>query len=421
MDIPEEKVKKINKIIEIFPLSLLISCLIIAIILYFYTYYVISIYQTEENFMTKLINFNSPSFDNYVKLLDVIKNQLKNDNGQEKEEEELKNESRKTNILINKDKKIKDNDKKKRKSIIHQQKQNTLNTMTFYFKKENIFFGIKILFLMVIALSYYLVFFLISFKFTKNYIKFDTVNVEIENVFKDSYDIFIPLKRELDLYERNLINCTSLGTPYKLKLPNFSDLKIPFLEDFMIQILEDPDFEEKTKNEFQIIFNDDICKEDKNNEIMNNCHNFWSGILSKGMRQTVAYLNNIISSVFDELKYLNDDNNKTLFYLINEHSTFFEYEVFSEYYMSKVFQKVQYIFITLRNEKLNSIYKTQLYILLIYILVLLLLFALLMYFLNQYRNIFVSFISFIGIVPIRYLSEDKNLCEAIIKFNNNFY
>ena len=169
MDIPEEKVKKINKIIEIFPLSLLISCLIIAIILYFYTYYVISIYQTEENFMTKLINFNSPSFDNYVKLLDVIKNQLKNDNGQEKEEEDLKNESRKTNILINKDKKIKDNDKKKRKSIIHQQKQNTLNTMTFYFKKENIFFGIKILFLMVIALSYYLVFFLISFKFTKNY------------------------------------------------------------------------------------------------------------------------------------------------------------------------------------------------------------------------------------------------------------
>ena len=225
----------------------------------------------------------------------------------------------------------------------------------------------------------------------------------------------------MDLYERNLINCTSLGTPYKLKLPNFSDLKIPFLEDFMIQILEDPDFEEKTKNEFQIIFNDDICKEDKNNEIMNNCHNFWSGILSKGMRQTVAYLNNIISSVFDELKYLNDDNNKTLFYLINEHSTFFEYEVFSEYYMSKVFQKVQYIFITLRNEKLNSIYKTQLYILLIYILVLLLLFALLMYFLNQYRNIFVSFISFIGIVPIRYLSEDKNLCEAILKFNNNFY
>ena len=414
--------KKINKIMDIFPMSLLISCLIITIILYFYIYYVISIYQTEENFMTKLINFNSPSFDNYVKLLDVIKNQLKNDNGQEKEEEDLKNESRKTNILINREKKIKkDNDKKKRKSILYQQKQNTLNVMNFYFKRENIFFGIKILFLMVITLSYYLVFFLINFKLKNNYIKFDTLNVEIENVFKDSYDIFIPLKRELDLYERNLINCTSLGTPYKLKLPNFNDLEIPFLEDFMIQILEDPDFEDKTKNEFQTIFDDDICKENKNREIMNDCNNFWSGILSKGMRQTVAYLNNIISSVFDELKYLNDDNNKTLFYLINEKSTFFEYEIFSEYYMSKVFQKVKSIFIKLRDEKLNSINKVHLFILLIYILSLFILFALLMYYFNIYRNIFISFINFIGIVPIRYLSEDKNLCEAIIKFNNDFY
>ena len=82
----EKKLKKINKIIDMFPFPLIFSSFIIAIISYFYIYYIISIYKTEKNFLIKLINFNSPSFDNYSKLLDILKNQLKNDNGQEKEE-----------------------------------------------------------------------------------------------------------------------------------------------------------------------------------------------------------------------------------------------------------------------------------------------------------------------------------------------
>ena len=417
----EEKMKKINKIIDKFPIPLILSSFIIAIISYIYIYYAISIYKTEINFMTKLINFNSPSFDNYAKLLDIIKNQLKNDNGQEKEEEDLKNESKKTNILIDAQKNVKDNNKKKRKSILYQHKQTKLNKMILFFKRKNIFFGIKIIFVMVITFSYYLVLLFINLKFKKDYINFDSLNIQIEKVFKDSFDIFVPLKRELDLYERNLINCTYLGTPYHLKLPNFNDLKIPILEDFMVQILEDPDFSKKTKDEFQRIFNDDMCKDSQSRVTINDCHSFWAGILTKGMRQAVAYLNTIIGSVLDELQYLNDDNNKTLFSLINERSTFFEYEIFNEYYMSKIYQKVKSIFFIFRDEKLNSIYKANLYILFIYVLILILLFALLMYFLNNYRNIFISFINFIGIIPIRFLSEDKNISEAIIRFNNDFY
>jgi len=416
----EEKLKKINKIIKQFPISLLASGLIITIIVYFYLYYSIYIYKTEKIFITKLINLNSSSFDNYTKLLDAIKNQLKNEN-QEKEEDDLKNESKKTNILIDTEKKMKDNNKKKRKSILYQQKQNKLNMMISYFKKENLFFGIKIIFTMTITLSYYLVLLFVNFKFKNNYIKFDTINEYIEKFFKDSYDIFIPLKRELDLYEKNLINCTTLGNPYKLKLPNFEDLKIPILDDFIVQILEDPDFRQKTKDEFQTIVNDDLCKDAANELVKNDCNNFWSGILTKGMRQVIAYLNIIIGNVLDELKSLNDDNNKSLFSLISEQSSFFEYEIFNEYYMSKILQKIKSIFITLRKDKLESIYKTQLYILLAYILILILLVFILIYYLHNYKNIFISFINFVGIVPLKYISEDKNLSEEIIKFGNDFY
>jgi hypothetical protein len=281
-------------------------------------------------------------------------------------------------------------------------------------------FGIKIIITMTIILSYYLVFLFINYKFKNNYINFDTVNVYIEKVFKDSYNIFIPLKRELELYERNLINCTTLGTPYQLKLPKFDNLKIPIVEDYIVQILEDPDFKQKTKEEFQTIFNDDICKDTRNEYFMNECHNFWSGILSKGMRQAIAYLNTIIGNVLDELKSLNDDN-KSLFNLISEPSSFFEYENFNEYYLNNIQQKVKEIFITLRKEKLESIYKTHLYILLVYILILILILFLLMYYLYNYRNIFIAFINFLGIVPLKYISEDKNLSEEIIKFGDDFY
>ena len=419
----EEKLKKINKIIDKFPFSLLSSGLTITIILYFYFYYSISIYKKEKNFINKLINFNSTSFDKYTKLLDVIKNKLKNDHNQEKDEDDLKNEPRKTNILIFEDKKDKDkdNNKKKRKSSFYKQKQNKLNMMIFYFKRENIIFEIKIIFIIGIILSFYLVMIFVNLHFINNYIHFDLINVYIENVFKDSYDIFIPLKRELDLYERNLLNCTTLRNPYKLRLPIFNSLKIPVIEDFIVQILEDHDFKQKTIDEFQTIFNDDLCKNEGDKLVILDCHNFWSGILSKGMRQAVAYLNTIIGNVLDELKSLNDENNKSLFKLINEQSSFFEYEIFNEYYLNKIIQKIKSIFIILRKEKLESIYKGQLYILMAYILISILLFFLLMYYLHNYINNFIAFINFIGIMPLKYISEDVNLKEEIIKFGNDFY
>jgi len=417
----EEKLIKINKIIDNFPFSLLASGLTITIILYFYFYYSISIYKTEKKFVTELINFNSPRFDNYAKLLDVIKNQLKNDNIHQKDEDDLKCESKQTNILLFEDKKVKDNDKKKRKSILYKQKQNKLNMMIFYFKRENIIFGIKIIFIIGITLSYYLVLLFVNLNFKNSYIKFDLINVYIEKVFKDSYDIFIPLKRELDLYERNLLNCTSLRNPYKLRLPIFNSLKIPVIEDFIVQILEDHDFKQKTKDEFQAIVNDDICKDAGNELVMNDCHSFWSGILSKGMRQAVAYLNTIIGNVLDELKSLNDENNKSLFNLISEQSSFFEYEIFNEYYLNKIIQKIKAIFIILRKEKLESIYKAQLYILIAYILISILLFCFLIYYLYNYIDIFISFVKFIGIIPLKYILEDKNLREEIVKFGNDFY
>ena len=89
--------------------------------------------------------------------------------------------------------------------------------------------------------------------------------------------------------------------------------------------------------------------------------------------------------------------------------------------MSKILQKIKSIFITLRKDKLESIYKTQLYILLAYILILILLVFILIYYLHNYKNIFISFINFVGIVPLKYISEDKNLSEEIIKFGNDFY
>ena len=78
------------------------------------------------------------------------------------EEENEKNENQKDisqkNLKLNKKNKKKDGNKQK-------QKINKMKLMTFFFIKENISFGLKILFIIIISLTYYILSIIIGEKF----------------------------------------------------------------------------------------------------------------------------------------------------------------------------------------------------------------------------------------------------------------
>ena len=436
----EEEEKIINKNFLYFPFSFSITGVMSLCLLSFCIYYTISFHNFEIFFLDKLINFNSANFDNYIKKLDEIKKRLRNDNNEDEdkgedielneldskkrdeEEEEGNNslEKRNSNEIPEK-KKYKKKDRNKQNKI-QQQRRKKLNLMIAFFRTKNILFDIKILSILVSSLIYYILSIYIKSRYKKEFINFDSITDSLNSVYSDSIFIFIKLKRQLDLYERNLINCKTIGNFEQMDIPKISEIKIPKFGNLIMQITGNSNFKKETLDKFSSLYSNNACNEliEYSYELPY-CEKFWSGVLLKGMEQAVTQMGVVIGTVIDEIKSLNDANNSRILFSLMNDSSFIEYEQFNEYYLFKAYNKTGSIFKELRNEKLTSIMKIIRLILYIYIIVSFCLFSLLIYFVYDFNSLFNSFLNFIGILPPKYLAEDDNFYNEIIRFGNKYF
>ena len=207
-----------------------------------------------------------------------------------------------------------------------------------------------------------------------------------------------------------------------MKLPKINDIETPKFEHLIMQIIDDTDFKRETIDKFNMIFNEDICDSQTDaGKGQHFCKNFWSGILSKGIRQAITHMGTTIGRVIEELESINDINsNKTLFSLMND-SSFFYYQVFNEMYLFRTYIEVKNIFRDLREEKLESIFKIMKYIIIVYIIIVIIASVFFINSFYKYKNIFTSFLNFIGIIPKKYFEEDDKMCKKIIYYGNNLF
>jgi hypothetical protein len=205
-----EKNQIINKIFNSFPYMFICSGVALLSIFLIYTIYIFQLNKIETFLINKLLNFNTITFDNYIKHLDDIKKKLINESGEKDDLDITEIESRKTLNELKRKRTIKKKTIKKernKQNKAQNQKKEKLKKMKNFFVKNNIFFVIKILLINIISLSYYIVAILIEKKQKNELLIFDNVNDSVIGFFKESYDIFISLKRELEIYERNLTLC----------------------------------------------------------------------------------------------------------------------------------------------------------------------------------------------------------------------
>ena len=97
------------------------------------------------------------------------------------------------------------------------------------------------------------------------------------------------------------------------------------------------------------------------------------------------------------------------------------YESFIEFYYQRAYLVLHELFVDLRSEKLSSIKKLLRMLLIGYIILfnlLVLLFVYLIYYTNKEFN---SFLNFIWILPVKYLSEDGKFYKEVIKFGNDSF
>ena len=423
-----------------FPFPFIISSLILFCLLFIYIYYIISLHTIELIFLDKLINFNSPNFDNYTKKLEEIKKKLRNDSNDEDAKEddidfnELESKKKdeeegEGNDIMEEKHLNEDNDKRKNKKKlrnkqckIQQQRRKKITLMISFFRKNNIFFAIKIIVILFCSLTYYLIFTFIKSKYKNDYINFDELNDSLNEVYINSFEIFIRLKRELDIYENNLINCTTIGNFEPMNIPKIGEINIPKFGNIIMQIKSNSGFKQETLDKFNSLYSDNLCYElTESEDEKDKCEIFWSGVLSKGLEQSIAQMGVIIGTVLDELSSLNDvKNNRTLLNLL-EQSSFVEYVQFCEYYLFKAYNETSNIFTDFRSEKLGGVIKLINLIFLVYIIVTICLFSLLIYFVYSFNYLFSSFVNFIGILPSKYLSEDENFYNEIVKFGDKYF
>jgi hypothetical protein len=198
---------------------MVIDGVMVIIILFFYINNILSLHRVEINFLEKLINFNSPNFDDYIKKIDEFKKKLRNDtnedddkgddmdfNDDSKKKEEENKEGKEKNEGKSYEKNT-NNRKTNKQNKIQQQRKKKLQAMKLYFTKKNILFILKILFIIIMTFVYYVISEIMQNNYKNSYLSFDSINDSIISAYKQSYDIFIPLKRELDLYELYYINC----------------------------------------------------------------------------------------------------------------------------------------------------------------------------------------------------------------------
>ena len=428
--IGKEKNQKIKSFSNIFPL--IINSIIIFCILILYIFSIIKMNNLEVLFLEKLINFNSTNFEDYLKNLDKIKKKLQNDNNVEEEEkEEIDiNDSYSKKISKKEDNQNKElNEKKQTKKFrtdknkagkAMKQKRNKIKIMSSFFIKKNIFFIIQIIFIIIISLSYYIVTIIIEINKKNEFLKFDELNNDIICVFKDSFDTYMYLKKELEYFEDTLDNCKVTDKKYIMRIPTLDKVSMPSFGNSLIQITQDFGFKGESLSNFTLLFKENACKVldlDAYSAYM--CVTQFNDYLFLGIENTISRINSNFGTIIEEFNSINGNGN--LFLQMMNRSRFRRFEVFIMFYYQNALIQAEKIFNNLRSQELENILFLMKIILIIYAIVTCILFCLVVYLVNYTKSLLISFLSFIGILPFKYIIEDEKFYKEIISFGNSFF
>ncbi len=321
--------------------------------------------------------------------------------------------------------------------------------MSKFFFRWNLFYILKVMSIIVVSMSYYLVFMLIESQKKKDYLSFDSSTNQVEGIYKSSFDIFLSLKTQLEPYEEilsdiknalisleenpnqtvtiNGVNCSdakcvNATVKFEMTVPSAAEITTPKLGNLLMPLVNDMKSISDSATDLNNLYNSDACavlfKDDE--YAYGNCSTFWQSILLKGMEQSITQMSVILNTVIDELNSLNN-NEKTFETLIGNTSAFSQYELFIEFYLFKAYMKTVEIFKNFRETNLKSMKKTFKMICYIYVIGSFLLFFIMLYFVYSSRTVFNSFLNFIGIIPVKYLMEDDTLYKDVLKLESSIF
>ena len=471
----KEKQEKIDTSFNPFPISLVIMVIFIVLFIGIFFYFIHYLYTYEVFFIEKLIDFNNPKFEAYIKQLEEIKKKLRNENeddededkedelgfgtgmGSKKEDETKKNARDNRDKTAGDDKKEKDEQKKmkrmrgKEKSKFQHQQKKKKNLMKNFFLKLAIIFCLQIFILTFLNLTYYIFSTVIKSNTRNDYLEKEDITDRTEGIYKYSLDIHLSLIENLT----KIIDYVNLKTDFanngnvtvnnkvytdndslirdnfpQITIQKIDEIDYPKLGNLLMPIISeahDNDLD-SIPSQFNQLYNAEACiylfqNSNNSEESINKCQGFWNGIISKGMEQALTQMSVSISSVLDEIKSINkpEVEKQEIMELFSSESYFIKFHFFMEYYFYEAYLKTAKLFNSLRAEIVKDIKNKYIILLILYLIVSFLLFILIMIYIYSIRSHFNSFLYFIAIFPLKFLVEDENLFKHSLQLNDHMF
>jgi hypothetical protein len=292
--------------------------------------------------------------------------------------------------------------------------------------------------------------FILERKYKQNIIDLDTNINNIENVYKESFYIFLYIKKCIqdyltfdiekerliylldkkyyDSYMFNDVNYTINDINHiknldnKFKYIDEAKITTPKLGNLIMPILNDGSLNKDLLNKLNILYSDDACGVlyDIDSNYYKICSNFWSSIITKGMEQSITQMGIILNTVIDELKSVKNGK-KRVYDLLNINSSYSQFEFFVNYYLLDGFWVSDSLFNEIKKKKIEQIDTFYLIIFVVYSVVSLVLIVLINKLVYTSRDMLNSFLNFVGILPIKYIIEDPNLLSEILELEQTIY
>jgi hypothetical protein len=243
-----------------------------------------------------------------------------------------------------------------------------------------------------------------------NYYKFDSIIEEINNIYYQSYDIFLRIKIGIDDFVENNTKI--------IVLPKDSDIVKPKFGNVLMELTNNKKYSNNTLAKFSILYNGDACSlisEGKENEL---CKKIFSSILQRGIEQAVVQMGIVITSCLDELNSIK--TTEDLKDLFSKSESLISYEAFMSKFFLNAFWVTQDIIDEFRSDEKEYIFRIINILLVAFMAIDLILFTSLFYFIYSYVNVLNSFLNFIGILPSKFISDDESLYQNIIQLQE-FY
>ena len=334
---------------------------------------------------------------------------------------------------------------------IQQQKNEKFKIMKRYFIIFNIIITGIISLLLFLAIIYYTVEILYYLNRKNNFFNFDIITDDIESIFVDCNLIVVNLKNEVIKYlnhnilkerfiiqlQNNLVsnvnlngltytneNITELENSfYLMDIPNRDDIVLPQISYSLVKLFKG--INKNKEGELQTLyklFYDNICdllfSEDELN--YNICYTLWDGILTQGIEQSIIQFGIEIYNILEDLNNINSGK-LTINSIFNINGSLGICEIFIIFVFLPANSLCEMLLEIIRQDKVNSINKTFDYILYIFLIALIICWIVAFFFIKKIKDNFNSFLNFIGIIPIQYLSEDDKFYREILRLERTLY